>query len=73
LFTPDRTKKTMKTHHADNVRIKHKYLGYLKEAKGHAEASLDSVAQALDRFENYISLPGGAGRGSRGRYRLDGW
>jgi site-specific recombinase XerD len=43
----------MKTHHADNVRIKHKYLGYLKEAKGHAEASLDSVAQALDRFENY--------------------
>jgi hypothetical protein len=34
----------MKTHHADNVRIKHKYLGYLKEAKGHAEASLDSVA-----------------------------
>jgi integrase len=43
----------MKTHHADNVRIKHKYLGYLKEAKGHAEASLDSVAQALDRFETY--------------------
>src|SRR5258705_4870885 len=43
----------MKTHHADNVRIKHKYLGYLKEAKGHAEASLDSVAQALDRFESY--------------------
>jgi integrase len=46
----------MKTHHADNVRIKHKYLGYLKEAKGHAEASLDSVAQALDRFENYTHL-----------------
>jgi integrase len=43
----------MKIHHADNVRIKHKYLGYLKEAKGHAEASLDSVAQALDRFETY--------------------
>jgi integrase/recombinase XerD len=46
----------MKTHNADNVRIKHKYLGYLKEAKGHAEASLDSVAQALDRFENYTQL-----------------
>lgn len=44
---------TMKTHHADNVRIKHRYLGYLEEAKGHAEASLDSVAQALDRFETY--------------------
>ena len=43
----------MKTHHPDNARIKHKYLGYLKEAKGHAEASLDSVAQALDRFETY--------------------
>jgi integrase len=43
----------MKTHHADNVRIKHKYLEYLKEAKGHAETSLDSVAQALDRFEAY--------------------
>jgi hypothetical protein len=26
----------------------------MKEAKGHAEASLDSVAQALDRFETYI-------------------
>jgi hypothetical protein len=36
LFTPDRTKKTMKN--ADNVRITHKYLGYLKVAKGHAEA-----------------------------------
>jgi hypothetical protein len=46
----------MKSHHPDNVRIKHKYLGYLKEAKGHAEASLDSVAQALDRFENYTHL-----------------
>ncbi len=46
----------MKTHHAGNVRIKHKYLGYLKEAKGHAEASLDSVAHALDRFENYTHL-----------------
>jgi integrase len=43
----------MKTHHPDNVRIKHRYLGYLKEAKGHAEASLDSVAQAIDRFETY--------------------
>jgi integrase len=43
----------MKTHHPENVRIKHKYLGYLKEAKGHAEASLDSVAKALDRFETY--------------------
>jgi hypothetical protein len=31
-------------------------LGYLKEAKGHAEACLDSVAQALDRFENYTQL-----------------
>jgi site-specific recombinase XerD len=46
----------MKTHHADNVRIKHKYLGYLKEAKGHAEASLDTVAQALDRFEKYTQF-----------------
>jgi hypothetical protein len=37
-------------------RLSLKYLGYLKEAKGHAEASLNSVAQALDRFENYTQF-----------------
>jgi hypothetical protein len=56
----------MKTHRADNVRIKHKYLGYLKEAKGHAEASLDSVAQALDRFETGPMSQWVVKNGSRG-------
>lgn len=43
----------MKTHHPDNERIKRRYLDYLREANGYAEASLDGVAKALSRFEAY--------------------
>ena len=43
----------MKTHHPDNERIKRRYLDYLKEAMGCSEASLDAVAKALSRFEEY--------------------
>jgi len=40
-------------HNAKNERIKRKYLVFLKEAKRQNEASLDAVAKALSRFEEY--------------------
>lgn len=43
----------MNKHNADNERVKRKYLTYLKNAKGKSEATLDNVAQALGRFEDY--------------------
>jgi integrase len=43
----------MKTHDAQNERIKRQYFTFLKEAKGYSESSLDGVAQAIHRFEAY--------------------
>jgi integrase len=43
----------MKTHNAQNERIKRAYFTYLVEAKGFSEATLDGVAKALNRFETY--------------------
>jgi len=43
----------MTKHHAENERIKHRYLDFLKNAKGLSEQSLDSVAKSLARFEEY--------------------
>ncbi|MGH9437344.1 MAG: hypothetical protein ACRD22_05455 [Terriglobia bacterium] len=43
----------MKKHHPDNERVKHKYFVFLKEAKRQNEASVDAVAKALSRFEQY--------------------
>jgi len=43
----------MKKHNAENERIKREYFGFLKESKGHSEASVDAVAKALNRFEEY--------------------
>lgn len=43
----------MRKHHPENERIKRRYLEYLKEADGQTEATLDSVAKALSRFEIY--------------------
>lgn len=43
----------MTKHNAENERIKRKYLTFLKQAKGQNEATIDSVAKALSRFENY--------------------
>lgn len=37
-----------------NVRVKHKYLDYLKHAKGRDEKTLDKVAAALSEFEKAI-------------------
>ena len=41
----------MKTHNADNERIKRRYFTYLMEAKRLSEPSIDSAAKALHRFE----------------------
>ena len=43
----------MRKHNASNERIKRKYLTFLKQAKGQNEASIDAVAKAISRFENY--------------------
>jgi site-specific recombinase XerD len=39
-----------------NERIKREYFIWLKEAKGRNEASIDSVAKALSRFETYTKF-----------------
>ena len=43
----------MKKHNANNVRIKRRYFAYLKNARGQSEATVDAVAKALARFEEY--------------------
>ena len=43
----------MLKHNPDNERIKHKYFMFLKEAKGMSEPTIDGVAKALARFEEY--------------------
>jgi site-specific recombinase XerD len=41
----------MRTHNAQNERIKREYFTYLIEAKGFSEATLDGVAKALNRLK----------------------
>jgi hypothetical protein len=43
-------------YHADNERIKRRFLHFLKDAKGRDEASLDGVAKAIARFEEYTKF-----------------
>jgi integrase len=43
----------MTKHNASNERIKHRYFGFLKEAKRQSEPTVDGAAKALDRFEEY--------------------
>lgn len=43
----------MTKHNADNERIKRKYFAFLKEAKRLSEPTVDGVASAISRFENY--------------------
>jgi integrase len=43
----------MRKHCPENERIKREYLAYLKEAKRHSEPTVDAVAKALHRFEEY--------------------
>lgn len=41
----------MTKHNPENERIKRRYFTYLKEARRYSEASIDTVAKALHRFE----------------------
>ncbi len=43
----------MKTHSAENERIKRRYFAYLQEAKRQSVQSVDAVAKAMARFEEY--------------------
>jgi integrase len=43
----------MTKHSPENERIKRKYFAYLKDAEGHSEPTVDAVAKALSRFEEY--------------------
>jgi integrase len=45
----------MTKYNANNERIKRKYVTFLKQAKGQNEASIDSVAKAISRFESYTN------------------
>jgi integrase/recombinase XerD len=45
--------KTMLKHNPDNERIKHKYFAFLKNASRMSDATIDGVAKALARFEDY--------------------
>jgi len=58
----------MKTHNAQNERIKRAYFTYLSEAKGFSEPTLDGVAKALNRFEipRLQGVPHRAGEGLQG-------
>jgi len=46
----------MLKHNANNERVKYRYFTYLKEAKRLSEQTLDSVAKALARFEEYTQF-----------------
>ena len=43
----------MTNHNPNNERVKRKYFIFLKEAKRYNEATVDAVAKALSRFEEY--------------------
>ena len=43
----------MHKHHPDNERIKHQYFTFLKEAMRQSEPTIDGVAKAIARFEDY--------------------
>lgn len=46
----------MKMHNPNNVRIIRQYYLFLKEAKRQNEASIDGVAKAINRFEQYTKF-----------------
>src|SRR3954447_26328433 len=43
----------MRKHNPENERIKRRYFEHLQHARGLSEASIDPVAQAISRFEEY--------------------
>jgi hypothetical protein len=46
----------MTSYNAANERMKRQYFGYLAEAQGHSEQSIDAVAKAIARFEAYARM-----------------
>jgi len=44
----------MRRHGPQNERIKHRYLVYLREARGQSEQTVDAVALVLGRFELHV-------------------
>ena len=46
----------MLNHNINNERMKRKYFTFMKEAKRHSEASIDCIAKAITRFEQYNKL-----------------
>ena len=46
----------MKNHCPANERVKRHYFGYLKAARGRDDATIDSVARAIDRFEKSTGI-----------------
>ncbi|MEM7213120.1 MAG: integrase [Pseudomonadota bacterium] len=44
----------MKRNRAENLRIKRKYIIWLADAKGHAPASIDKAAAAIDRYSGWL-------------------
>jgi integrase len=43
----------MTNYHAANERMKRQYFAYLAEAQGHSDSTIDAVAKAIARFEEY--------------------
>ena len=43
----------MTSYNAANERMKRQYFGYLAEAQGHSEQTIDAAAKAIARFEAY--------------------
>ena len=39
--------------HPENEKAKHNYLQFLRDVKGRDESSIDQVAKALERFDDY--------------------
>jgi integrase len=46
----------MLTHNPENERLKREYLGYLRDAKGLSEQSLDLAAKSIHRFEVFTKF-----------------
>ena len=44
----------MAKRNVDNLRIKRKYLVWLKDAKGFSDATIDKAAASMDRYEAYV-------------------
>lgn len=44
----------MSKHRSDNLRIRRRYLVWLREARGYSEASVDKVAASVARYQAYL-------------------